>query len=243
MTVGTATRHNPPAPAKRSVESRADRPCGKGDAVEWICASGPVPYPDALDFMSERARRIREKGAAECVWLLEHPPLYTAGTSAEESELLDSAGLPVYRIGRGGRFTYHGPGQRVAYVMLDLSQRGQDLRRLVWQLEEWGIRSLACLGVEAGRRPDRIGVWTWRNGTDAKIMAIGIRVRRWVTLHGIALNVDPDLEAFAGIVPCGIRDHGVTSLRALGLSADMAAVDAALRASFRDAFAAHPEPA
>ncbi len=202
------------------------------DGVEWIVSREPVPYQTALRFMDARAGAIRQGGAAECVWLLEHPPLYTAGTSADDAELLDHRSLPVYRSGRGGRYTYHGPGQRVAYVMLDLVPRGSDLRRYVWGLEEWVILALAEFGVDGRRRRERIGVWIETSGGEAKVAALGVRVRRWVSMHGIALNIDPDLAAFQGIVPCGIRDHGVTSLRALGIPATTEMVDVALRRTF-----------
>ena len=200
--------------------------------VQWMVSREPVPYPDALRFMDARARAIRDGAAAECVWLLEHPPLYTAGTSANSAELLDPGTLPVYRSGRGGRYTYHGPGQRIGYAMLDIVLRGSDLRRFVWSLEEWVILALAEFGVAGERRAGRIGIWVEVNGAEAKIAALGLRVRRWVSMHGIALNVDPDLTAFAGIVPCGIREHGVTSLRALGLSVTREEVDVALRKTF-----------
>ncbi|MEX2642830.1 MAG: lipoyl(octanoyl) transferase LipB [Acetobacterales bacterium] len=205
-------------------------------AVTWRLSQGLVPYPEALAGMESRVDAIRASDAAEQVWLLQHPPLYTAGTSATDEELLDAGGLPVYRTGRGGRLTYHGPGQRVAYVMLDLRRRGADVRRYVRDLEEWLIRALARLGVEGGRRDGRVGIWTGVPGGEAKIAAIGVRIRRWVSYHGVALNVDPDLSRFAGIVPCGIREHGVTSLAALGVEADLAAADAALREAFAETF-------
>jgi len=206
--------------------------------VEWTTSIKPVPYTDAVALMEARAAAIRAREAAELVWLLEHPPLYTAGTSADPAELLNPGGLPVYSTGRGGRYTYHGPGQRIAYVMLDLAARGPDIRRYVRNLEEWVICALSNIGTPASRRDGQIGLWTTdSNGVEAKIAAIGVRVRRWVTFHGIAINVDPDLEAFAGIVPCGIRDAGVTSLAALGLGASMAKIDAALRAEFENHFA------
>ena len=206
-----------------------------GDGLEWITSREPVPYPEAVRFMNERARAIRLGEAAECVWLLEHPPLYTAGTSADDAELLEPRSLPVYRSGRGGRYTYHGPGQRIAYAMLDLVPRGSDLRRFVWGLEEWVILALAEFGVDGRRRAERIGVWVETSGGEAKIAALGVRVRRWVSMHGIALNIDPELAAFQGIIPCGIREHGVTSLRDLGLSATQDEVDAALRRAFPEA--------
>ncbi len=203
-----------------------------GRTIDWIHSPEAVPYPEAVRFMDARARAIRFENAAECVWLLEHAPLYTAGTSADDAELLDSRSIPVYRSGRGGRYTYHGPGQRIAYVMLDLVPRGSDLRCFVQHLEEWVILALARFGIRGERRPGRIGVWVAVDGGEAKIAALGVRVRRWVSMHGIAINVDPDLNAFRGIVPCGIREHGVTSLRALGISATNSQVDAALRECF-----------
>jgi len=183
--------------------------------------------------MEERVAALAHGRGSELVWLLEHPPLYTSGTSAAADELLGRFDFPVYRAGRGGRFTYHGPGQRVAYVLLDLRRRRQDVRRFVWALEEWLIRSLARLGVEAGRRDGRIGVWVSTSPVgEAKIAALGVRVRRWITYHGVAVNLSPDLSHFAGIVPCGISDYGVTSLAALGNPASMDDLDAALRAEF-----------
>jgi lipoyl(octanoyl) transferase len=204
-------------------------------------ASGLVEYQQALSAMDQRAAAIAAGEAPELVWLLEHPPLYTAGTSAKPADLV-AARFPVHDAGRGGQFTYHGPGQRVAYLMLDLKRRGGDVRRFVATLEEWLIRSLARFGVTAERRQDRIGVWVARpdkgDGCEDKIAAIGIRVRRWVTLHGVSLNVAPDLAHFAGIVPCGIADprFGVTSLADLGVPASMDDVDAALRSEFESLF-------
>jgi len=205
--------------------------------LEWRVAPGLVSYPDAVATMEERVRAIREQGADELVWLVEHPPLYTAGTSAAPDELLDPERFPTYQTGRGGRWTYHGPGQRVAYVMLDLQRRGVDLRAHVARLEEWAITTLARFGVRGERREGRVGIWVAHpDGREDKIGAIGVRVRRWVTYHGIALNVSPDLSHFGGIVPCGIAEHGVTSLAALGIKADFAAVDRALRDSFGPIF-------
>jgi len=201
---------------------------GGPSSPEWETSPGLVPYPAALARMEARAAAVREGTAGELVWLLEHPPLYTAGTSADPAELI-GAGLPVYAAGRGGRWTYHGPGQRVAYVILDLKERGMDLRRHVWRLEELVIRTLADLGVVGERRPDRIGVWVADGSGEAKIAAIGVRVRRWVTFHGLSINVAPDLAHFRGIVPCGIKEHGVTSLAALRVAAGMAELDAGLR--------------
>ena len=206
-------------------------------AVEWRTSVGLVPYPEALAAMEQRVTEIRDLGAAELVWLLEHPPLYTAGTSAAPDELLDAHGFPVHAAGRGGRYTYHGPGQRIAYVMLDLKRRGGDVRRYVHQLEELAIRTLAVFGVTGERREGRIGIWVVQeDGSEAKIGAIGVRVRRWVSYHGLALNLRPDLEHFQGIVPCGISEYGVTSLAALGVRAELADLDTALRRSFADVF-------
>jgi lipoyl(octanoyl) transferase len=189
--------------------------------------------------MEERVAAIRTGEAPELVWLLEHPPLYTAGTSARSQDLLAPRRFPVFDAGRGGQYTYHGPGQRVAYVMLDLQRRKPDLRRYIWQLEEWTIRALAQFNVRGERRAGRIGIWVVRpGGQEAKIAAIGVRVRRWVTYHGVAINVDPDLEHFGGIVPCGISGFGVTSLADRGLTTTMAELDAALMATFEEVFGA-----
>lgn len=206
-------------------------------AVEWRLSPGLVPYETAVAAMEARVAGIRVGGAPELVWALEHPPLYTAGTSAADDELLDPGGLPVYRTGRGGRFTWHGPGQRVAYVMLDLKRRSADVRAFVCDLESWVIATLARFGVKAERREGRIGIWVVRpSGAEEKIAAIGVRVRHWISYHGVAINVAPDLAHFAGIVPCGISGHGVTSLAALGHNPGMAAFDAALRAEFENVF-------
>ncbi|MBC7986088.1 MAG: lipoyl(octanoyl) transferase LipB [Sphingomonadaceae bacterium] len=202
------------------------------DDIEWRVSPGLTDYAAALTEMEARAAAIRDGNARELVWLLEHPPLYTAGTSAQPGELLAPGRFPVHVAGRGGRYTYHGPGQRVGYVLLDLEARGRDIRRFVHGLEGWLIDSLADLGVEARREPGRIGIWTGRGAEEAKIAAIGVRVRRWVTLHGFAVNVDPELSHFAGIVPCGVADHGVTSLAELGWGTDMSALDAALLTRF-----------
>jgi lipoyl(octanoyl) transferase len=205
--------------------------------IEWRCSDAPVPYDAALAEMEARVSAIRAGATPELVWLLEHPPLYTAGTSARPEDLLDPARLPVFRTGRGGQYTYHGPGQRIAYVLLDLDRFGRDVRCHVWRLEEWMIAALARFNVRGERREGRIGVWVAApGGRENKIAAIGVRVRHWVTFHGVALNVDPDLEHYRGIVPCGIADHGVTSLADLGLTASMADVDMALRATFADVF-------
>jgi lipoyl(octanoyl) transferase len=209
--------------------------------VEWRIDDGLVGYEAAVAAMESRAAAVAAGRARELVWLIEHPPLYTAGTSAKPTELI-AARLPVHRSGRGGQFTYHGPGQRVAYVMLDLKRRGPDVRRFVATLEEWIIRTLAAFDVDGERREDRIGVWVRRPdkgaGREDKIAAIGIRIQRWVTLHGISLNVDCDLAHYAGIVPCGVSEprHGVTSLADLGLRVAMAQVDGALRREFEQLF-------
>ena len=200
--------------------------------IEWRVSDGLVPYEEALAFMEDRVAAIREGSAAECVWLLEHPPLFTAGTSADPAELFNPSGFPVHDAGRGGRYTYHGPGQRVGYVMLDLEKRGRDLRRLVHSLEGWIISTLAELGVSAHRADGRIGIWVGEGASEAKIAALGIRIKRWVTLHGIAINVSPDLTHFGGIVPCGISEFGVTSLKALGKEMPLTRVDDALKRSF-----------
>ena len=206
-------------------------------AIEWRISNEAVDYVAAVEVMEQRVAAIRAGTAAELVWLLDHPALYTAGTSAHEEELLQPGRLPVYRTGRGGRYTYHGPGQRIAYVMLDLRRRGQDVRCHVHQLEEWMIRTLARFGVLGERRAGRVGIWVGRpDGREAKIAAIGVRVRQWVTYHGVALNLDPELDHYHGIVPCGIAEHGVTSLADLGLSATAKEVDIALQGTFSEAF-------
>jgi lipoyl(octanoyl) transferase len=200
--------------------------------IEWRVSDSPVSYEDALAFMDQRAAAIREGAARECVWLLEHPPLFTAGTSADPAELFNPFGFPVYEAGRGGRYTYHGPGQRVGYVMLDLERRGKDIRRFVHALEGWMIDTLAELGISAHRADGRIGIWVGEGADEAKIGALGVRVKRWVTLHGFSLNVAPDLSHFAGIVPCGIAEFGVTSVEKLGKQIPVTSVDAALKRSF-----------
>lgn len=207
-------------------------------AIEWRISDAAVAYPEALAFMEERAAAIRRGTAPQCVWLLEHPPLYTAGTSARAEDLLDTGGFPVYRSGRGGQFTYHGPGQRVAYVMLDLHRHGGDVRAYVRNLEEWLILTLARFNIRGERRDGRVGIWVAENdGSENKIAAIGVRVRHWVTFHGISLNIEPNLSHFGGIVPCGIRDHGVTSLAAQGILVSLPEVDGALRGAFDEVFA------
>lgn len=211
-------------------------------APEWRISDTPVDYPEAVATMEARVAEIRAGTAPELVWLLEHPPLYTAGTSARDQDLLDADRFPVYRTGRGGQFTYHGPGQRVAYVMLDLLRRGPDLHAYVTNLEEWLIRTLAQFNIKAERRCGRVGLWIDRQpygglpGQEDKIAAIGVRVRRGVTYHGISLNVEPDLEHFQGIVPCGISQYGVTSIHALGQLVTMPEVDLALRAAWDEVF-------
>jgi lipoyl(octanoyl) transferase len=208
--------------------------------TDWQRSAGRVPYATAVAAMEARVARIRAGDAAELVWLLEHPPLYTAGTSARDGDLLAPARFPVYRTGRGGQYTYHGPGQRIGYVMLDLAARRPDLRAFVTALEEWLIRTVAHFGIAARRSPGRIGIWVPRpgkgTGREDKIAAIGVRVRHWVSFHGIALNVNPALDHFSGIVPCGIRDQGVTSLADLGVTATMDQVDGALRREFEALF-------
>jgi lipoyl(octanoyl) transferase len=210
--------------------------------VEWRVSEALVPYPDALAQMDERVAAIIDGNAPELVWLLEHPPLFTSGTGTRADDLAGTGRFPLFETGRGGRLTYHGPGQRIAYAMLDLRERGQDLRRYVAGLEEWIIRTLAQFGVAGERRENRVGVWVRRpdqgEGREDKIAAIGVRVKKWVTLHGISLNVAPDLTHYQGILACGVADpkQGVTSLRDLGVDASMADVDAALRKSFGEVF-------
>lgn len=211
-----------------------------GRSVEWVVASGRVAYEDAVAEMEARVAAIAAGETSERVWLLEHPPLYTAGVSARDEDLLVPDRFPVHRTGRGGQFTYHGPGQRVAYVMLDLNQRGRDVRGFVRGLEDWIVGALAEFGVDAGVRDGRVGVWVERKGPgwsrEDKIAAIGVKVRKWVSFHGISLNVEPDLGHFGGIVPCGIAEHGVTSLVDLGVPVTMDEADAALKASFLRVF-------
>src|SRR6202789_2614083 len=205
-------------------------------APEWVVRGGLLAYPEAVAFMEQRAAAIAEGVAGGMVWLVEHPPIYNARTSAKDSALVD-ARFPVFKTGRGGQFTYHGPGQRVGYVMLNLKHRKADVRGYVRDLEEWLIRTLAQFGVKGERREGRVGIWVVRkDGGEDKIGALGVRIRRWVTFHGVALNVDPNLEHFAGIVPCGVRAHGVTSLVALGIPASMHDVEAALQRAFVDVF-------
>jgi lipoyl(octanoyl) transferase len=199
------------------------------DEIEWRETPGLSPYPETLAEMEARVAAIRAGEASELIWLLEHPPLYTAGTSADPAELFNPQHFPVYEAGRGGRYTYHGPGQRVGYVMLDLDRRGRDVRRFVHSLEGWLIAALGEVGVQAWRAPGRIGIWTDRDGSEAKIGAIGVRVRRWVTMHGFSLNISPELSHFSGIVPCGIADFPVTSLDEMGVSEGQERFDLALK--------------
>ena len=213
--------------------------------VEWITAPGQVPYPEALAFMEARVAAISAGTAEEAIWLVEHPPLYTAGTSAQAADLTDPDRFPVYAAGRGGQYTYHGPGQRIAYVMLDLNKRGRDVRKFVCNLEQWIIETLAEFNLRAERRTGRVGVWVTRpdkpalpDGTprEDKIAAIGVKLRKWVSFHGLSINVEPDLSHFSGIVPCGITGHGVTSLVDLGLPVTLEDVDLALMRAFETVF-------
>ena len=232
----------PLSPLTPSQADRLRRPDGR--PVRWVTAPAPVAYQEAVDFMEARVADIHAGQAEEMVWLLEHPPLYTAGVSARSDDLIDPR-FPVFQTGRGGQYTYHGPGQRVAYVMLDLDKRGRDVRAFVRGLEQWIIGALASFNIEADVREGRVGVWVERRSVnddgslslrEDKIAAIGVKVRRWVSFHGISLNVEPDLDHFGGIVPCGIREHGVTSLADLGLIAGMDEADAALRGGFEQVF-------
>lgn len=213
--------------------------CGlKLRMVEWITETQKIAYGAAVSKMEERVGAIREGTADEAVWCLEHPALYTAGTSADDADLLD-ARFPVHKTGRGGEYTYHGPGQRVAYVMLDLRKRqsAPDIKKYVWQLEEWVIQSLAAFNVRGERREGRVGIWVvMPDGKESKIAAIGVRIRRWVSYHGVAVNIHPDLSHFGGIVPCGIAEHGVTSLYDLGVDVTMAEFDAVLKQKFESVF-------
>jgi lipoyl(octanoyl) transferase len=204
-------------------------------AVDWQVEKAPVAYNHAVSFMENKANDIRARGVPDFVWLLEHPPLYTAGTSAAEKDLLNPA-FPVHQTGRGGQYTYHGPGQRIAYVMMDLQKRGADLRRYICDLEEWIITALRTFDVKGERRPGRIGIWVPVKGSEAKIAAVGVRVRKWVTYHGLSVNLNPDLSHYDGIVPCGIKDYGVTSLHDLGVKVAMPELDAALQKSWQRVF-------
>ena len=216
--------------------------------VEWIISSGLVEYPDALKAMDERVDLIQKGNAKELVWLLEHPPLYSAGTSAKPEDLLTPNRFPVFKTGRGGQYTYHGPGQRVVYIMLDLNRRRRDIRKFVYSLEIWIINTLAKFNIRGERRPDRIGIWVRRTDLnnserEDKIGAIGIRIRRWVTLHGISINVSPDLEHFGGIIPCGIGGYGVTSFEDIGQPLEVYDLDVELRTEFDQLFGEHGEMA
>ena len=212
-------------------------------ALEWRVSDTLIEYPTALKEMEKRVQAIREGEAGELVWLLEHPPLYTAGTSANVSDLVDPDRFPVYDAGRGGQYTYHGPGQRVVYFMLDLKKRGKDVRKFIFGLEKVMIDSLAKLGVIAERREGRVGVWVSRDGgKEDKIGAIGVRIRQWVTFHGIAINIMPDLSHFDGIIPCGISEHGVTSLHDLGLPVTMDDVDVVIQETFDEVFGRTSQP-
>ncbi|MCB8823235.1 lipoyl(octanoyl) transferase LipB [Microvirga rosea] len=218
------------------------RPLDPSAPVEWRIEEGLTGYEEAVRFMEERVAAIVEGRAPELVWLVEHPPLYTAGTSAQKSDLVDPDRFPVFETGRGGQYTYHGPGQRVAYVMLDLARRQKDLRRYVAALEAWLIDTLSEFNIRGERREDRVGVWVRRPekgaGVEDKVAAIGIRVRRWVTFHGVSLNVEPELSHFSGIIPCGVHQHGVTSLVDLGIPVTMPEVDAMMRKTFEQIFGA-----
>ena len=219
-----------------------DDAIAEGD-IEWRVSSGLSAYAETLAEMEARAAAIRDGTARELIWLLEHPPLYTAGTSAAAEELLAPDRFPVFKAGRGGRYTYHGPGQRIGYVLLDLDKRGRDVRCFVAGIERWLIATLADFDIAARSEPGRIGIWTGHGDDEAKIGAIGVRVRRWVSFHGFSLNLDPDLSHFSGIVPCGLGDFAVTSMAKLGVAADMAAVDDALRRHFPQLLATLPCPA
>lgn len=228
---------------RQSIDLRGLLPISEANRVEWQVSDAPVPYLEAVAAMESRAAAIAAGEARELVWLLEHPPLYTSGTSGQPGDLLDPR-FPLFTTGRGGQLTYHGPGQRIAYAMLDLNRRRPDVRAYIAALEQWIIGTLAAFNVRGERREDRVGVWVKRpdkgEGFEDKIAAIGVRLRRWVSFHGIAINVDPDLSHFSAIVPCGVKDprYGVTSLLDLGHPVTMADVDVALRASFTDVFGA-----
>lgn len=213
------------------------------NAVELLISTKPVAYPDALTFMEARVAEIQAGQASEALWLLEHPPLYTAGTSAQADDLLGTQPFPVYESGRGGQYTYHGPGQRVAYLMLDVAKRGRDVRAFVTSIETWVSEALGEFSLLPRTYPDRVGLWVDTPMDEAKIAAIGIRLRKWVSFHGVAINVSPDLGHFTGIVPCGISDKGVTSLEALGLPVTLADLDVALIKHFEAAFKAPLTPA
>ena len=227
-------------PGTCPLDSAADTPPAHFPPVLWRVEKQPVPYLGAVKFMEEQVAAIRAGAGREMVWLLEHPPIYTAGTSAKPQDLLNPGRFPVHEAGRGGQYTYHGPGQRVAYVMLDLQKRGPDIQKYICNLEKWLKNTLAVFGVTGETRAGRVGTWVVRadNSGEDKIAAIGVRVRRWVTFHGVSLNLNPDLSHYDGIVPCGVTEHGVTSLEKLGLNVTMNQLDAALRQCFEAIFGA-----
>jgi lipoyl(octanoyl) transferase len=232
-----AESHGKHTSSKRISLNQPDKIITPSSTLEWKSSAKPVPYEHAVSAMEARVTEIRVTDGRELVWFLEHPPLYTAGATAKDSDLLNRDLFPVHQTGRGGQYTYHGPGQRVVYVMLDLQKRGPDLHQFVRDLEQWLIDSLASFGITGERRQSRVGVWVDQgNGQEAKIAALGIRVRRWVSFHGISLNVAPDLSHYDGIVACGIPEHGVTSLATLGVSASMDEVDAVLKEKFEAQF-------
>lgn len=200
--------------------------------IEWKSQEKLIDYPEAVEWMNHRVSDLQQAQSSECVWFLEHPSLYTLGTSGQEHDILHPQKYPVFKTGRGGQVTYHGPGQRIAYLMLDLNTRYHDIRRYVFELEEWIIQTLAFFQITGERRPGRVGIWVQKEGRDHKIVALGIRVQKWVTSHGIALNVNPDLTAYQNIIPCGLKEYGVTSLADLGLSVSLQEVDAVLRKTF-----------
>ncbi|MBS0271516.1 MAG: lipoyl(octanoyl) transferase LipB [Proteobacteria bacterium] len=200
--------------------------------MDWKSQRNLVPYEEAHQWMEDRVKALQNKEATECVWLLEHPPLYTLGTSGHNKDVLASSKLPVFKTGRGGQVTYHGPGQRVVYLMLDLKTRYEDIRRYVFELEEWLINTLHHLGIKGGRRPGRVGIWVEKDKQEYKIAALGVRVQKWITSHGIALNVNPDLSHYTDIIPCGLSQYGTTSLADLGLSIDMQEVDNILQKTY-----------
>ena len=223
----------PPLTSPDAGGARRSTPDLPEFSPEWQVSQGLVPYPEALETMERRVEAIHKHEAGELIWLLEHPPLITSGTSARADDLIAPDRFPVYAAGRGGQYTYHGPGQRIAYVMLDLRKRGQDLRRYIHDLEEWIIRTLDAFDIRGERREGRVGIWVVRDdGREEKIAAIGVRIRRWITFHGLAINLAPDLEHFSTIVPCGISQHGVTSIRELGREVTMAELDAVMRERF-----------
>ncbi len=209
------------------------------DKIEWKISKDLIPYQDALDLMEARVKQIIEGTAPELIWFLEHPPVYTLGTSSQSEDTLNNNDIPIVKTNRGGRSTYHGPGQRVVYLMLDLRKRGQDIRKLVWMLEEWTIQSLNIIGIKSERIRGKIGIWINCDNKPKKIAALGLRVRKWVTFHGISINITPDLNHFKGIVPCGISDLGVTSVKDLDVSADFKEIDAALKQTFERIFNAN----